>query len=114
MRKSQVRCYQTTDHLYFCHDFSRLRCVCNSETGSKDESGAASSLLAYGGGERGDQQPGVVVSVSLVPAKVYVSSSAKAAAEGPDDVSGSAADIPETVKGTVEGSGADATAEPDG
>lgn len=83
-----------------------------SETGSKDESGASSSLLAYGGGERegGDQQPGAAarLSVSLVPAKVYVSASAKAAAEGPDDVSDAAAAA--GVPGTAKGSGADATA----
>lgn len=82
-----------------------------SETGSKDESGASSSLLAHGGGERegGDQQPGAAarLSVSLVPAKVYVSASAKAAAEGPDDVSDAAAT---GVPGTAKGSGADATA----
>ena len=86
----------------------------NSEMGSKDESGASSSLLAYGGGEKDgdDQQPGatVKVSVSLVPAKVYVSASAKAAAEGPDDVSDAAAGVP----GTAKASDAESTAEPEG
>lgn len=87
-------------------------------------------MLAYGGGERGGgvgQQPAVAVSVSLVPAKMYVSPSAKAAAEGPDDVPvtvpvsvpDSAAEVPGTVKSNGAGADADTSAkssstEPDG
>lgn len=68
------------------------------------------SLLAYGGTGRDDQQAAVAVpvSVTLVPAKVYLSASVKAAADGPDDASISAAEVPGTVNGS--GAGADADA----
>lgn len=81
------------------------------ETGTEDESGAASSLVAYGGGGGGDHHPAAAVSVSLVPAKVYVSASAKAAAQGPNDASDSA-----EVPGAAQPSGAcpKSSPEPDG
>eukprot|EP00903_Cladosiphon_okamuranus_P019894 g18286.t1 len=93
--------------------FCQLEAYCDSvlaETGSQDESGAASSSVAFGGGERGNQQVGAVVSVSLVPAKVHVSASAKAAAEEPEEVSPAAARVP----GAAKGNDADATSEPEG
>lgn len=80
-----------------------------TEIGSKDGSGVSSTLLAYGGGGRGNKQPAAPVSVSLEPAKAkdFVSASAKAAAEGPEDAS--ASDSAE-VLGTVNSGG---PAEPD-
>lgn len=103
-------CKKADESLVLCHDLSPRRCRCNSETGSHDESGAASTSVAFGAGERGNHQAGATVSVSLVPAKVYVSASAKAAAEAPEDVSGAAAGAP----GAAKDNDADATAEPDG
>ena len=51
------------------------------ETGPQDD-GEPSSLVAYGGNGDGDQP---TASVSLVPARTYVSASAKAAADGPNN-----------------------------
>lgn len=49
------------------------------ETEAEDESGPSSLVASYGGNGDGDQP---LASVSLVPAKAYVSASAKAAADG--------------------------------
>lgn len=51
------------------------------EMGREDES-AASSLVAYGANGGADPP---AASITLVAAKAYVSASAKAAAQGPDD-----------------------------
>lgn len=52
------------------------------ETEAEDESGPSSLVASYGGNGDGDQPS---ASVSLVPAKTYVSASAKAAADGPNN-----------------------------
>ena len=52
------------------------------ETEAEDESGPSSLVAPYGGSGDGDQP---LASVSLVPAKAYVSASAKAAADGPNN-----------------------------
>ncbi|CAM9549731.1 unnamed protein product [Laminaria digitata] len=66
--------------------YCQLEAYCDSvladETDPEDESGPSSLVASYGGSGDGDEP---LASVSLVPAKTYVSASAKAAADGPNN-----------------------------
>ncbi|CAM9748039.1 unnamed protein product [Pylaiella littoralis] len=99
--------------------YCQLEAYCDSvlaEAGAEDESGAASSSVAHGrgrGGGGGDHKPAAAASVTLVPAKIYVSPSAKAAAQGPTDASDSA-QVPGAAVKTTSAAPPKPSHEPDG